>query len=157
MISVKVLHNQCPSSNQVAKLRQYASVPNDLQDELLLSCLTKALLTIQAHADTALLPCTLRMTIPDVKYGESFKLYQGGRKIISVRDQNGHEPLFSQDDDRITIKQACQRIIVEYQNEVLPSEVLKLELTTWRYATALYDGEDAATLADILKQTYGCR
>lgn len=127
-----------------------------MRDELLLECLKKALLTIQAHTDTALLQCTLRMTVCDVKNGESFKLYQGGRIIVSVKDQDGNEPRFSQDEDRITIKQACQRIIVEYKNEVLPAEVIKLEPTAWQYATALYDGEDAATLANILKQTYGC-
>lgn len=157
MIDVKVIQSTDPHADQLEKLRQYASVPNDQRDALLMSCLKKALLTIQAHTDTALLHCTIRMTVPDVKRGESFKLYQGGRRVVSVKDQDGNEPLFSQDEDRITIKQACQRIIVEYQNEMLPAEALKLEPTAWQYATALYDGEDAATLADILKQTYGCR
>jgi len=157
MIDVKVIQSTDPHADQLEKLRQYASVPNDQRDALLMGCLKKALLTIQAHTDTALLHCTIRMTVPDVKRGESFKLYQGGRRVVSVKDQDGNEPLFSQDEDRITIKQACQRIIVEYQNEVLPAEALKLEPTAWQYATALYDGEDAATLADILKQTYGCR
>lgn len=157
MINVQVIQSTDPHADQLEKLRQYASVPNDQRDALLMSCLKKALLTIQAHTDTALLHCTIRMMVPDVKNGESFRLYQGGRRVVSVKDQDGNEPRFSQDEDRITIKQACQRIIVEYQNEVLPAEALKLEPTAWQYATALYDGEDAATLADILKQTYGCR
>lgn len=157
MINVQVIQSTDPHADQLEKLRQYASVPNDQRDALLMSCLKKALLTIQAHTDTALLHCTLRMTVPDVKNGESFRLYQGGRRILSVKDQDGNQPLFSQDEDRITIKQACQRVIVTYENEVLPAEALKLEPTAWQYATALYDGEDAATLADILKQTYGCR
>lgn len=157
MINVQVIQSTDPHADQLEKLRQYASVPNDQRDALLMGCLKKALLTIQAHTDTALLHCTIRMTVPDVKRGESFKLYQGGRRILSVKDQDGNQPLFSQDEDRITIKQACQRVIVTYENEVLPAEALKLEPTAWQYATALYDGEDAATLADILKQTYGCR
>lgn len=157
MINVQVIQSTDPHADQLEKLRQYASVPNDQRDALLMGCLKKALLTIQAHTDTALLHCTIRMTVPDVKRGESFKLYQGGRRILSVKDQDGNQPLFCQDEDRITIKQACQRVIVTYENEVLPAEALKLEPTAWQYATALYDGEDAATLADILKQTYGCR
>lgn len=157
MINVQVIQSTDPHADQLEKLRQYASVPNDQRDALLLGCLKKAMLTIQAHTDTALLPCTIRMTVPDVKRDEGFKLYQGGRRILSVKDQDGNQPLFSQDEDRITIKQACQRVIVTYENEVLPAEALKLEPTAWQYATALYDGEDAATLADILKQTYGCR
>lgn len=156
MINVQVIQSTDPHADQLEKLRQYASVPNDQRDALLMSCLKKALLTIQAHTDTALLHCTLRVTVPDVKNGESFRLYQGGRRVVSVKDQDGNEPRFSQDEDRITIKQACQRVIVTYENEVLPAEALKLEPTAWQYATALYDGEDAATLADILKQTYGC-
>lgn len=156
MINVQVTQSGNPTTNQLEKLRQYASVPNDQRDALLMGCLKKALLVIQAHTDTALLPCTIRMSVTDVRRGESFKLYQGGKTIVEVKDQDGATPLYSQDEDRITINQDCKRVLITYQNEVLIPEALKLEPTAWQYATALYDGEDAATLANILKSTYGC-
>ena len=156
MINVQVTKSLDPKPDQLEKLRQYASVPNNQRDALLLACLKKALLVIQAHTGTALLPCDLRMSVTDIKRGEDFQLYQGGRTILEVKDQDGNEPLYVQDGDRITFKQDCKRATISYQNEVVAAEALKLEPTAWQYATALYDGEDAATLANILKQTYGC-
>lgn len=157
MIDVRILQSAEPTTDQLEKLRQYASVPNNLRDALLNQCLKTAMLAVQEYTNTAMLACTLRLSVTDVKRGEEFKLYQGGKTIISVEDQDGNTPSYIQTGDRIVVNQDCRGLIVTYQNEVLLPELSKHETTAWQYATALYDGEEPAMLASVLKQTYfGC-
>lgn len=156
MIRLQIIKSGNPTTDQLERLKQYASVPTDSRDALLMGCLQRAMIAIQEAADAALLPCTFSLTITDVKAGETFSLYAGGEKIIEVKDQEGHTPSFMSSCGQITIKQSCQRVVIKYENAVLPSIIKKYEPVVWQYATALYDGEDFTTLQTILNQATQC-
>lgn len=156
MIKVEVLAHAEPTPAQLEKLRQYASVPNDQRDALLMSCLRRAMLDIQEASGVAMLGSELRMTVTGAKAGEAFTLYQGGRDVVSVKDEFGAPVPYLPEGGRVRVQRACRHLEITYRNEVLPSELSRLELAAYQYATALYDGEEASVLDDILRRTHGC-
>jgi len=154
MIRTQVITNGKPTLNMREQFKQYASVPDNSRDALLENCLMRALLAVQASADIALLPCTLKLTVDDVAPGESFRLYQGGASIVSVQTEAGNITDYVFDGGRISLRKKAQRLDVTYTNEVILPEAEKLMPVVWQYATALYDGETPETLNTILKQVY---
>ena len=137
------------------QFKQYASVPDDSRDALLVSLLRTALLRVQESADRALLTCTVKQTSIVPESSGIVKLYLGGGTIVSVtgawRQAVPHDPLPGAKVQTFVRGQAVEITFVtepleETRNELLPS--------VFRYATALYDGEDAAVLASILNEVH---
>lgn len=155
MIKVQVIHSADPTVDQLEQFKQYASVPTDQRDALLQGCLKRAMLEVQAFANVGLLPSTIRVDVSDARRGEPVKLYQGGTKVLSLTDQNGNAIRYRYGLDFVIPEADAEVLRLEYQNEVLPATYERLRPVLWEYATALYDGADAADLAKILKQTYG--
>ena len=132
------------------QFKQYASVPDDSRDALLASLLKTAVLAVQESADKALLTCEVRQTslVPD---GTGIvKLYLGGGTVTSVTTAGGEpvgwDPLPG---GRVQSFTRGVGIVVDYTTAPLESDRDRLLPTVFRYATALYDGEDAAVLAQI--------
>lgn len=155
MIQVRITESGEPQADHLEQFKQYASVPDDSRDGVLQKMLKRAMLAVQEHSDTAILPCKFELTITDVKPGEPVRLYQGGKTVIRAEDQNGETVEYTQAGNSIRVSRRCATLVVVYQNEVNIPEAEKLQPVIWQLATAIYDGEDPKVQASILKTTYG--
>lgn len=133
------------------EFRQYASVPDNSRDALLRSLLNAAVLKVQEFADRALVECTVRQTAR-VPENNRFELYLGGGEVISV-----DVPSSAWTASYTALPGGILRISptgldAEVVFKVSPKEVdlARLKPVLFRYATALYDGEDTDVLNRIL-------
>ena len=157
MIRLQIIKAGNPTNDQLERFKQYASVPSDSRDALLMNCLQRALLAVQESADVALIPCTFRLSVNDVKAFETFRLYQGGQFIADAVDSETGSPADVKcTDGLVMFKRHYRSIVITYDNVVSPYDVARFEPIAWQYATALYDGEDSKTLQNILNQVVTC-
>lgn len=153
MIEIRIVQSEDPNPNQREAFKQYASVPDNSRDALLDGCLKRAMMEVQNYSGTAVLPCTFEMTVTDVARNEELKLYQSGSVVESVSDADG--PIGYELNGRsIRLARGSKAVMIRYRNEIIESDRDRVMPVVWQYAVALYDGEDARVLAEILKQTY---
>lgn len=137
------------------QFKQYASVPDDSRDALLESLLRTAILRVQESADKAILTCTVRQTSVVPESTGIIRLYLGGGIIKSItgawRQFVPFDPLPGG-----KVQTFVRGQVVEVTFETEPNEADKDNLlpSVFRYATALYDGEDASVLASILNEVH---
>ena len=158
MIQVRILECKDPLADHLEQFKQYASVPDDSRDGILQKMLKRAMLAVQESSNVAMLPCKLEVMLAPVWPGDTIRLYQGGKTIISVKDTQGEDLVYAREGDVIKILEthkAWSTAVVVYQNEVIVPEAEKLQPVVWQLATAIYDGEDASVQNAILRQTYG--
>lgn len=141
----------CP--DWLEAFKQYASVPDDGRDALLNRLLRSALLRVQEYADRAVVGTNLRLTI-EVPQDGIVTLYEGGGDVTSVTDEMGgeidYDPLPGH---RLQLNARRGRAVIEYTTHPLEGDTEYLMPTVYRYATALYDGEDQKVLDAILAET----
>lgn len=141
----------CPDWREAFK--QYASVPDDGRDAMLDSMLRSALLRVQEYADRAIVGTNLRLTakVPD---DGIIVLYEGGGDVTSVTDANGQEVAYDPlPGHRIQVAAPGAEVVILYTTSPLEGDTEYLMPAVYRYATALYDGEDQKTLDSILAET----
>lgn len=158
MIQVRILQCNDPLADHLEQFKQYASVPDDSRDGILLKMLKRAMLAVQESSNVAMLPCKLEVMLAPVWPGDTIRLYQGGKTILSVKDSQGEDLTYAREGDIIKILETPKTwstAVVVYQNEVIVPEAEKLQPVVWQLATAIYDGEDASVQNAILRQTYG--
>lgn len=148
MVNLEIIDRAEIPAEWLQTFKQYASVADNGRDALLSSMLTLAVLRVQEVADRSLLACTIRLTDDEAYYG--VRLYQSATEIVSVKDAKGGEPIWSQEGRDIYTK--ADAVEVVYKTAPLASSIDSLLPIVYQYATALYDGEDTRTLANILKQ-----
>lgn len=155
MNRLDILRNDDPLAGAwLEAFKQYASVPDDGRDALLLSLLRSAIYKVQEYGDRALLRCRVRQTSRcDAETGQ-IRLYLGGGEDLAVTyDYNGSEaPYVRNTANLITVQARGSIISVEF--DTIPSESWRQEAraTVFRYATALYDGADTPELNSILNE-----
>ena len=150
MITLNIIESSRPSSEWLEGLKAYASVPDASQDSLLESLLLRACLRVQEMADRSILARTLRVEEDEVENG-LVRLYQTVADILTVTDSQGN-PLAWAKGTRTVSVGAADHVAVEYTTEPREGDVAELLPVVYQYATALYDGEDPKTLANILSQ-----
>jgi hypothetical protein len=155
MFTLQILDNTDPLPGVwLEPFKQYASVPDDGRDALLESLLKSAILRVQEYGDRALVRCRVRQTgTPDPETG-LFRLYLGGGEDVSVTfDYDGSPaPWTRNTDGSLTIRTHGSPVSVEFTTVPLASWKEQAKSTVFRYATALYDGADVATLNSILNE-----
>lgn len=134
--------------------KQYASVPDDGRDALLLGLLRTAILRVQEYSDRALLRCRVRQTCaPDAETGR-IRLYLGGGEDLAVTfAHDGSEaPYVRNAADLITVQARGSEINVEFSTIPSESWLVQAQPTVFRLATALYDGEQPEVCNSILNE-----
>jgi|GEM_PF-3227108 len=132
------------------QFKQYASVPDDSRDALLESLLRSSILLVQEFADKAIVPTTIRQTARVPEGSGIIRLYQGGGDILSVT-VNGEDASFDPlPGGRVQLYVRSGEAQVTYTT--VPEDLTKILPTVFRYATALYDGEEGDTLKKILME-----
>ena len=148
MIDLEIIERAAIPSEWLAGAKAYAAIADNAGDVWLLSCLTRAVLSVQEKADKSLIACTLRVTDEDAISG--VRLYQNVKDIISVTDGWGAACWYSLS-GRVVYTMSEKAAIV-YTTEPTQGNIDLLLPVVYQYATALYDGQDSKTLAAILEQ-----
>lgn len=136
------------------QFKQYASVPDDSRDALLNSLLKAAVLKVQEFADTAIAACTYRVTAA-VPASGVVRLYMGGGDIVGLEDGDGQSVRFDPlPGGKVQTYVRSGYVKVTYATVPNDGDRERLLPTVFRYATALYDGEEADVLNRILMETF---
>lgn len=146
MIEVNIIEKEEVPAGWLQQFKAYASIADNAQDSLLLAMLTKAVLSVQQKADRSLIACTIELREDEIE-DNTVKLYQTVAQVVSVRgiaaelywEPRGH-----------SIRVYGDSATVVYRTEPRPADIDALLPVVFQYATALYDGEDKQTLANIL-------
>ena len=153
MIRLDIIKCAEPMKAQLDMLKQYASVPDSSRDALLKMLLTRAMKTVQDTAGKSLLPCTLKLTVTERENDSVVvKLYHTPDEIVSVVNGNGDNIGFERRGNILTLDALAEEVTVIYTTRPDPAQADSLFAVVLQYATALYDGADTATLAQILSQ-----
>lgn len=150
MITLNIIESSRPSAEWLEGLKAYASVPDASQDSLLESLLHRACLRVQEMADRSLLACTLRLEEDGVENG-LVRLYQTTAEVLTVTDGEGNALAWAKGSRTVSVG-AADHVVVTYRTEPRDGDIAELLPVAYQYATALYDGEESKTLANILLQ-----
>ena len=148
MIRLEVIELAEPMSSALEDFKLYAAVPDNTQEQLLLSALRTAMDKVQRVADSALLAGRWRVCADD--HPGVVSVYMGG-KVVSVTDGEGLPVSFKQRGGRVYLG-SDDYVEVEFVTEPVPADYARLLPVVCQYATALYDGQDDKTLNSILLQ-----
>lgn len=149
MIELSIIEKTETPAAWLDQFKAYASIADNSQDSLLRAILTKAVLSVQQKADKSLLACTFKLYEDEVEGGAVW-LYQTVKQVVSVETPDGSGVAFSQVGRKIGVAQSP--VVVTYKTEPHLGDLDELLPVVYQYATALYDGADAKTLANILTQ-----
>lgn len=152
MITLNIIESSRPSAEWLEGLKAYASVPDASQDSLLESLLLRACMRVQEMADRSILACTLQLEEDEVENG-LVRLYQTIAEVLTVTDGEGNPLEWSKGNHAVSVG-AADHVVITYRTEPREGNVAELLPVVYQYATALYDGEDPRTLANILTQCH---
>lgn len=147
MVRLRVIEQAKPADGALDMLAKYAAVFDEGQREILSSCLARAMDMVQRTADTALLEGRWRIVASE--YNGEIKVYMGGM-VESVSGRHGDAIPFTQCGDTVFVSGDYAEVV--FTTEVDPAQYDVLLPVVLKYATALYDGEDAVNLNSILKE-----
>lgn len=147
MVRLKVIEIAKPGEGAVSMAMQYAGVSDEGQKAILESCLVRAFDIVQKYANKALLPGRWRVTATD--YAGEVKVYMGGT-VEYVSGREGERIPFRQYGEAVVLSGDYAEVV--FSTEVNEAEYDALLPAVLKYATALYDGEDAVVLNSILKE-----
>lgn len=152
MIDFRLTQVADPTAAQLASFKEFAAV-NSGSDALLLSMLKRAMVEVQAWDDRSLLVSTAVLTWADREDpGAPVRLYQSPATISSVVDGNGDSVSYSLVGNMLVPSYRVGALTITYTTSVSDADLAALLPKAFRYAAALYDGEDSASLARILQE-----
>ena len=149
MVSLEIIERSEPIAGWLEQLKQYASIADDSQDFLLNALLIRACMRVQEMANKSILACTLEVHDDEVE-DNYVKLYQTVAEVISVTSPQGHRLYWEPRGGGIRVYN--ETAVVRYRTEPRNADIDALLPIVFQYATALYDGQDNKTLANILTQ-----
>ena len=128
----------------VSDLRTYANISDTTLDNMLNGFLSTALTAVEKYMNISLRVATYRI-YNNVKKIQLY--YPPIASITSVQDLDGNDVTYTQKGNYVILDSA-QEVVVEYATT--PNIVSDVKTAVLRYAAALYDGQDARTLRDVL-------
>ena len=146
MIELNIIEREDIPAAWLEQFKAYASIADNAQDSLLSVILTKAVLSVQQKANKSLIACAFQLREDEVE-NDTVRLYQTVSQVMSVRgkaaeiywEPRGH-----------SLRVYSDSVEVTYKTEPRSGDIDELLPVVYQYATALYDGEDKKTLANIL-------
>ena len=143
-----------PTSGMLAAFKEYASVPDSSRDALLTTLLRTALLKVQEYANRPLMGCKCRQIVTVPVDSGIVRLYLGGGTVVSIKDEITGEdvPYDPLTGGRLLLYTRGRSVAITYTVASSSPDVSRLTPVVYRYATALYDGEDTEVLNGILNE-----
>ena len=138
-----------PTPAQIADWMAYASISDDTQTTLYLHCLKAALVAVGDWENVSLLAGTVRVNATQREDNTPVALYGTVDAVTSVTS-GGTDLAYTAADGFVSPVSFTESVSVTYTTKVNEGDLLRHIVKAWRYATALYDGEDSTALASIL-------
>lgn len=152
MITFETILAANPTSEQLAEFKEYASV-NAGSDTLLASMLKSAFLAVGEWEDVSLLVCSCRVSVTERECAyEPVRLFGTPDEIDSIQDGRGEEMDGTLVGKDVILAGGAESVAVTYTTKVDAGSLSRLLPKVYRYATALYDGEDSQGLNRILTE-----
>lgn len=129
----------------VSDLRTYANISDTTLDNMLNGFLSTALTAVEKSLNMSLRVATYKI-YNDVAEVQLY--YPPIASITSVQDLDGNDLTYTQKGNYVILDGAQDSVII-YETE--PNIVSDIKTAVLRYAAALYDGQDAKVLKDILR------
>lgn len=139
-----------PTTQQIAAWREYASINDTAQAALHKACLKAAMKVVGDWHDVTLLSGSVRIDVTEREDNAPVVLYGTPDTITSVKDGAGNALGYTYADGAVTPDGYTAGVSVVYTTKVNTGTLDDLIVKAWRYATALYDGEDETSLSNIL-------
>lgn len=139
-----------PTTAQIAGFKAYASISESEHDALFSDLLKNAMLEVGDWEDVSLLAQTIRLTVSEREENGPITLYRGGGTITSVTDAAGNAIGYTMHGGAVLPDVFTPEVVITYNTSVSDGDLARLLTRAYRYATAVYDGEDANTLQKIL-------
>ena len=153
MVKLTTVSSAEPQREHLAAFKAYASVPDDHLDALLVQLLRTAFKMGQEAADKPILASSLELEVSERDDNSPVVLFQGeGASVVSVTDGTGAPLGYDRRGSLIFPNAATPVVRVLYMTVPDLAEGARLLPFVYQYATALYDGADSKTLANILAQ-----
>lgn len=149
MIELSIIEKEEVPAAWLAQFKAYASIADDAQDSLLAAILTRAVLSVQAKANKSLIACLIELREDEIE-DNTVRLYQTVASVVSVRSAGAAELFYEPRGHSLRVY--GDAAVVTYRTEPREGDIEALLPVVYQYATALYDGEDSKTLANILSQ-----
>lgn len=142
------------SSSLLSEFKQYASVPDTTNDTLLTGILKQAILRVQEYSDRALLACSVKQQAAVPMETGIIQLYLGGGEVSSVINmKDGSDVMYNAlPGGRLGLYLGGGEVEVTFTVTPAENALEQVKETVFRYATAVYDGEDSGVLGSILNE-----
>lgn len=152
MIDLRLTTVADPTQAQLDAFKEFASI-NAGSDALLLSMLKRAMMAVQDWEDHSLLAVTAVLTVTDREDPyEPILLYGSVASVTSVVDGAGNDVEYTRVGRLLVPSYRTAAVTITYTTAVSDADLAELMPKVYRYAAALYDGEDSSTLNRILQE-----
>ena len=153
MISVIDNVTGTPTSEQLAGFKQFAAVNSAATDAALTAMLRRAFVEVQKWEDRSLLATSYVVSVTEREEPLApVTLYGDGITIASVQDGDGNAIGYQFIGRQVFLNAPARVVVVSYSTTPTASALADLLPKVYRYACALYDGEDPQTLNRILQE-----
>lgn len=150
MYKIRFISAAEPNAEQLASFKAYAGINSGDQDGLLLSVLRDAFLKVSQNEDTTLLAGEVELSVTQRENNSPIYLYLTPNEIISVK-ADGAEVGYSREGKTITTAEYYEDVVIRYSTSV-EVDVNAYLPKVLRYASALYDGDDAAARRALISR-----
>lgn len=153
MVDVSTNVTGTPTTEQLAAFKLFASVNAAATDALLTSILRRAMAEVQKWEDRTLLATSYVVVVTEREDPAApVKLYGDNYTFTSVADGAGNPVDYQIAGRQLFPLGGASILSVAYTTSPTSSALADLLPKVYRYACALYDGEDAQTLNRILQE-----
>ena len=147
---LETIHTQDPQAFTLDNWKAFASISESGHDGMLMGILRSAFVKVGDWHDVSLLEQTLRLTVEDYD-GKGVTLYRTPDTVISVKDGNGNALPYTRNGRKVEVH-ASGTVVIEYSTRAMCGEADDMRTKAFRYALAVYDGEDSTVLNNILME-----
>ena len=153
MITYETIVAGEPTTEQLEEFKNYASVNSAATDALLMSMLKSAMLAVGEWEDVSLLACTCRVSAlgRECAY-EPVRLFGTPDEVLGMVDGRGEDVTGTLVGRDVILGGPAANLVVTYTTKVSEGDLSRFLPKVYRYAVALYDGEEAPVLNRILTE-----
>ena len=154
MLNFRLTDVAQPCRAHLEAFRNFAAVSGEATDALLLDMLRRAMLAVQEWEDKSLLAARATLVVLDRDDPAGpVHLFLTPSEVVTVEEPLSGEPLeYSLVGTELIPSWRTRNVRVVYDTAPEKADIDALMPKVYRYAAALYDGDDSAALARILQE-----
>lgn len=152
MIDFRLASVPDPTAAQLADFKAFLAANGAESDAFLTAILKRAMLAVQAWDDRALLSGTATLVVSGREDNDPVRLYLTPGTIASVLDGDATPVAYSLAGKALYPARSVRDLVITYAVVPADDDLAALLPKVYRYASALYDGDESGALARILQE-----